>query len=1067
MRDLVEEAKQRAAEIVAGVRPDAQQRELARMMHDKVGMVFTTQLTDQCFRSSDPRRVADQICFLIKRYGVPRYLGWFKKGALYLFKGFGAIFPHVFVPLTKAFLHWETARLILPGEEGPLLLHLARRKKEGVQVNLNRLGEAILGEQEAKKRLDLYSADLKNPAIDYISVKISTLYSQINLLAWDATLAVLADRFRTLLRTGGPGKFVNLDMEEYKDLALTVALFKKVLSEPEFSGYSAGIVLQAYLPESFVIQQELSAWAKTRQAPIKIRLVKGANLAMERLEASLKGWPQAPFTKKSEVDANFIQMVTFALKKENCQAVAVGIGSHNLFDIAYAMVLSEREGTTSFVTYEMLEGMAEPLCKEIQKHAHALLLYCPAAKREEFHNAIAYLVRRLDENTTPENFLSHIFDLKVGGPVWREEALKFEKSCLDTVDGTPRRTVSQEELSPSIFRNEPDTDLTLAPQRAWATQIFNTWREKKVTLAATTPLETALEIVEKVSPSFAAWPVSKRASLLRAVASELRRRRGDLIGVMMANTYKIFSEADSEVSESIDFANYYASNIEQLAELPISFKGKGATLILPPWNFPCSIPAGGILAALAAGCPVIFKPAPEAALVGSLLVEIFWQAGVPRDFLQFVLCPDEPEGSRLVSDPRIKATILTGASQTARYLTSLQSGFNLIAETGGKNSIIVSNMADRDLAVKDIVQSAFSHAGQKCSACSLVIALEEVYNDPLFKKQLTDAATSLKVGLPWDPAVKVNPLIGPPSPQLKRALTQLEPGESWALMPMADPTHPHLYTPGIKWGVQPGSFTHVTEFFGPLLGVMCAENLQEALKLANGTPYGLTAGLHSLDVREIDLWVKEIEAGNLYVNRGITGAIVQRQPFGGMRDSQFGMGAKAGGPNYVLQLLDKNQVTSKLAPIKDSYAYYWETHFSQKWDPTQVLGQKNLFYYVPHPKVYLRVVAGDKEEDVRRVKKACQICHTPLDISYASQESDEAFIARLGPRPRVRLLSWPTEPLQKGLKHLLANVHLAPVVACGRIELLHYLREVSLSYDYHRYGHIPSLQWEDPCNSGN
>lgn len=992
------------------------QKELAKLVQDSQGKQFLTLLMDQCFRSSSAKREIDQILHLINRYGSP---------PLKLLKWILPVLPEQSLKFFKKYIRRETDALVMPGETKELLEHIQKRLKEGARVNLNRLGEAILGEEEAERRLQEYLEDLSHPEIDYISVKISSLYSQINLIAWDETLEVLKSRFRKLLRSG---KFINLDMEESKDLDLTVALFRETLDEPEFVNHTAGIVLQAYLPESYTIQVELTQWALKRVgAPIKIRIVKGANLAMEKVEASLKGWPQAPYQIKEETDANFIRMLLYGFGYTH--VVKIGLGSHNLFDIALAYDKN--------VTFEMLEGMNDALRRVLNRQGKDVLLYCPVAKEEEFQYAIAYLVRRFDENTAPENFLRNLFDLKVGTDVWQEEVSRFLSAYENrhSVSSQSRRT--QRKYVSRGFVNEPDTDFSLAPNREWAHKWLND--------------QMPISVVGSEVEWHAEWKSEphERIQLMRQVAVQLRKKRGELISAMIRNTHKTFMEADTEVSEAIDFAQYYALQLEEFLQLEdVRFSPKGLTLIAPPWNFPCSIPAGGIIASLIAGNPVLFKPAQEATWVGQVLVEAFWEAGVDKKALQFVPCPDEPDGSQLVQDERVKLILLTGSSETARHLMKLQSGFKVMGETGGKNAIIVSDIADHDLAIKDIVQSAFGYSGQKCSACSLVILLKEVYDNPRFKKQLQDAVRSLKVGSPLEPGSKVIPLISRPKPSLLRALTTLEEGEEWWVEPrqLSDT----LVSPGVKAGVKPGSFTHQTEFFGPVLGIMCAENIAQAIEWVNLTPYGLTSGLHSLDDREIVYWKDHIQAGNLYVNRGITGAIVERQPFGGCKESQYGISMKAGGPNYLLPLMHIEQIKGE-----NTYALYWEHYFSKTLDPQGLHGQQNLFYYVPHSKIYLRVQEGDLTSDIELCKEAARICATPLQISR--EETEEEFIDQLPERARVRLFKMPSPYLIQALNAKGASVHVARPLLNGRLELIHYLREVSLSYDYHRYGYAVPL----------
>ena len=1138
-----------------------QQNQLAGMMHDPIGTVFTTTMTDQCFRSHRTQRIADQLVYVINSLGIPRYLSTSKKLILKTFAAIGRKLSSIAVPLTIKMIRKETNNVIIPGEEGPLKEHMEKRRKEGVRINLNHLGEAILGEKEALERMQMYLNDLANPDVEYISVKISTIFSQINLLSWEHTLTVLADRLRQFYRTAmkhryvrkdgvSIPKFVNLDMEEYRDLQLTVALFRKILDEPEFYQHEAGIVLQSYLPDSYVIQQELTVWAMQRLAqggvPIKIRIVKGANLAMERLESALRLWQQAPFTNKADVDANYKRMMTYGCQKEHAKAAHLGIGSHNLFDIAYALLLRAENGVENEVGFEMLEGMADHMRRVVQKLSGDMLLYCSATTKEEFQNAVAYLVRRLDENTGPENFLRQAFDLKPGTIEWEHQAKLFSDACLATnrLSYSPRRKQNrQNEIYVSNpekeFQNEPNTDWSLNQNRRWAEKILRNWSSKPhppvpividgqmitsqgnigvgedpsfpgqilyhYTLATKEHADQAITAAKNYESTWSKTSIKERMQLLSNVANEMRAHRDDLIGAMVADTGKTVVESDIEVSEAIDFAEYYRKNLNEWHQLPdIQWKAKGTVLVAPPWNFPCAIPSGGILGALAAGNCVIFKPASEAILVGWHLVQLFWKGGISRQALQFITCEDQPVGSLLVTDPRISAIVLTGATATAKQFLRMRPDLDLIAETGGKNTMVITGMSDRDLAIKDLLYSAFGHAGQKCSACSLAILEAEVYDDPHFLRQLKDATESLTVGSPWDLKTKVNPLIHAPHHVLMRGLTQLEPGEEWLLEPQPHPLNSNLWSPGIKLGVKPSSFTFQQELFGPVLGLVRANSAEDAFTIMNQTPYGLTAGIHSLDEREQESWLSRIDAGNCYINRTITGAIVQRQPFGGCKDSSFGKGSKAGGPNYLVQFMQPEQISlpteqdplnekvQKLSKIIDqnplfasdkhlwassvgSYAFYWNEYFSKSHDPSLVMGQDNLQQYIPHPNMILRGQQGDSTINLLLTAAAALTCGANLEI-YLEEDSlvnqfkewgihhffpvkhasnaEFSNIVKQRKIKRIRLLKHPPKDVLTELAKAACHLHVDPVMANGRLELLHYLREVSISRDYHRYGDL-------------
>ncbi len=1178
----LEEREQKAVELAAEMLQEAiktetffekkKQKQLARMMKDPIGKGFTTSMTDQCFRSKSSYRIANQLNYLLNLLGIPHYLNFLNRLQLKLFTLLTPFLSPILVPIMTFMLRKETSTVILPGEERSLNKHMQIRKDQGVRINLNHLGEAILGEKEALRKLNVYLEDLAKPQIEYISIKISTIFSQIHLLGWDHSLEVLSKRLRQLYRAAmtnsftkangeKTSKFVNLDMEEYRDLHLTKELFKKVLNEPEFLHFSAGIVLQAYLPDCFLIQEELTKWAKERinkgGAPIKIRIVKGANLAMEQFEASLKGWEQAPYQSKTDVDANYKKMVSYGCQKENAEAVHLGIGSHNLFDIAYAMLLRAENSVEPYVSFEMLEGMADHMRRVVQILTKDILLYCPVAEKKDFQSAIAYLIRRLDENTGPENFLRYTFGLKIKSPHWKEQAEKFKEACntMNSIFIGPRRTQNRQNKplphkTSDLFKNEPDTDFSLRQNRHWAENFVKEWKQKTFPLVPCViggkevSLPSKAEGIDPSYPSkvlysycLASWEeinqalmaakeeesfwqntsVEARANLLAKAAEKLQENRGNLIGVMMTDGGKTILEADAEVSEAIDFAQYYLRSLRKNhSYTDIKWQAKGTILVTPPWNFPIAIPAGGILAALATGNCVIFKPAPEAVLSGWILVNALWDAGISKKVLQFVNCVDTPVGSKLIADKRVNAVILTGATSTAKLFMELNNSLDLSAETGGKNAFIITALSDRDLAIKDLIQSAFGHAGQKCSAASLAILEAEVYDDPHFQEQLKDAVESLQVGSPWALESKVTPLIKAPEGDLLKALTTLEPGESWLVEPKKDPSNPNLWSPGVKWGVKEGSFMHQTEFFGPILAVLRADTLESAIRIANGTCYGLTSGINSLDMRDLKKWIDSIEAGNLYINRGTTGAIVGRQPFGGCKASSFGFGMKAGGPNYLMQFThalqiglpnEKISLPPTLTPITDllgkipfsteemgtlygslaSYAFYIKK-FPTSYDPSNpegnleclldlTVGQDNALYYKPRNHMSFYIQKETNPLDILRIFAAALLTKTPLEVSWDPkdspinfdetwtsllhefsfiQESEEELASRILNKKitRVRVLQEPGSNLKKAAAAAGCFLDTAPVLANGRFELLHYFREVSLSYDYHRYGNL-------------
>ena len=1159
------------------------QKQLKRLLTHPMDKVVMTKMIDQSFRSHNETRIADQINYIFKKYGVPDFFSAGDRLLMRMFLGIGIHFPHVSVPKVVDKMRDDSSRSVIPGEHEVLYPHLQKRKGEGVRMNINHLGEAVLGEDESLSRLKTYLEDLAKPEIEYISVKISTIYSQIQSLAFEHTVTILKERLSQLYTvardnyfTRNDGnqipKFVNLDMEEYRDLEITTQAFIRTLNQEEFKNHSAGIVLQAYIPDSYIIQKELTAWARKRVAdggaPIKLRIVKGANMEMEQVESSVSNWPLAPYDNKLDVDANYKRMVDFGMEPENIRAVHLGIASHNLFELAYAYAVARRHRVTQFFSFEMLEGMADHVRRAIQETDEEMVLYAPVATKAEFISAIAYLIRRLDENTAEENFLRYVPSLKADSNEWKFLEKQFVASYHHRAKaGTlPHRTQNRnkELFSGKMgafyereFSNEPDTDWALRANREWAEGIRDKWRKKPDDACMEIPLVVAglevfhdrdtrdvldpSQINEKVCVASYAqasdddadravaiakadpdgWrkkTCAERHKILSKVARELRRARGDLIGAAAANTGKVFTEADPEVSEAVDFTEFYPYSAKAYAELEnVECTGKGVGLVISPWNFPIAIPCGGIVASLAAGNTVVFKPASAAVLTAWELCQCFWRAGISKNVLQFLPCAGGSTGARLTLNPDVDFIILTGGTDTGLKILEQRPGVFLAAETGGKNATIVTAMSDRDQAVKNIIHSAFSNCGQKCSATSLLILEKEVYKDEAFKKQLVDAARSYSVGSAWEFQNKMGTLIHPPKGALERGFTQLESGESWVLKPRMVHDNPCMWTPGIKWGVKPGSYTHMTEFFGPLIGVMCADSLDHAIELVNQTGYGLTSGLESLDKREQDHWKDRILAGNLYINRGTTGAVVLRQPFGGMRKSALGAGIKAGSPSYVAQFMAfRESGFPHIGPIQKEHAllqiiqewkrkvdwggmdafdgdvirtvraaksYLWhvEQEFSKAHDYFHLRGQDNILRYLPIGTVMVRLHEDDSLFDVLARIAAVRISGCKLLVSVPP-ELENAVTAFLGSRDGRRFVGDAPVNLQtdEDVIHMIPYIqrirYAAPervpqevseaaaetgfyiaranVMMEGRIELLQYFQQQSICDSYHRYGNL-------------
>ena len=1115
---------------------------LADVLRDPNGLAFTVGFVDGVIRPEDVHVAARALHQLTPL--IPKFLPLYLKTAVRVGAALAPVLPSVVVPTSRRVLRYMVRHLIVDATDDRLGGAITKLRRDGVRLNVNLLGEAILGEAEAARRLAGTRRLLERDDVDYVSIKVSATVAPHSPWAFDDAVEHAVSALLPLYEIAADkGKFINLDMEEFKDLDLTIAVFTSLLKRPRLRALAAGIVLQAYLPDALGAMIRLQEWASERVAsggaPIKVRVVKGANLPMEAVDAELHGWPLATWPTKLATDASYKAVLDYALRPEHTEAVRIGVAGHNLFDVALALLLARKRGVADAIDIEMLLGMATAQAEVVRRDAGSILLYTPVVHPAEFDVAIAYLIRRLEEGASHENFMSAVFDLDDPAMFSRERERFLASVAAMPTEVPPSNRVQDRSSVPQqqpgeaplrldrvpeeqpgeaplrlegspTFANAPDTDPAIAVNRAWGDQIRD--RMQSSTLgAAITHVTTSDELdtlIARTVEAGASWrdlPTDERVRILHAAGDALEAHRADLLEVMGAECGKVLEQGDPEVSEAVDFAHYYAESARSLHAIdgarpdPVQL-----TVVTPPWNFPVAIPAGSTLAALAAGSPVIIKPASQSRRCGQVMVEALWEAGVPRDVLVCVQLEERSLGTQLVSDPRVGRLILTGSYETAALFRSFREDLPLLAETSGKNAIIVTPSADLDLAAKDVVYSAFGHAGQKCSAASLVVLVGSVGTSERFRRQLIDAVSAYRIGMPWESSSRIGPLIGPADGKLLAALTTLEPGQSWIVEPEQLDEFGALWRPGIRDGVVRGSEFHRVEYFGPVLGVMTAETLDEAIAIVNEVEYGLTSGLHSLDEAEITQWLATIQAGNLYVNRGITGAIVQRQPFGGWKKSVVGAGWKAGGPNYLVGLTNwadgptksLGDATKSLADATTAAALAaareagaseddvtwlqaalatdvaaWDEEFGVVRDVSGLVREQNALRYQAVPVTVrngseravdlLRVVAAGIRTGARLTVSAARWAPgmeaylRSAGVTCATEDGTAWAVRAAGLAAGGRIRHVGGEPLATatatgGSPDVAMYDH--AVVSAGRVELLTFLREQAVCVTAHRFG---------------
>ncbi len=1083
---------------------------MAPLLKNNESKFFLIKLMDIAFRSSNYDKISDFVMKLFNSTDAHQDLFNTAESLMVrLFRIAGHKLPSVSIPLMLGQIQEVTAPVVFFVGDSKYAAHYHKRKKHGVKLNVNLIGEALIGEAEAHDRIQNYKALLNQKEVDYISVKITTIYSQISSLAHDQVVEALIEKLSILYQEvlyiqakTDVVKFVNLDMEEYRDLSITIQTFMRTLSLPKFRKLRAGIVLQAYLPDSHKELLHLKKWAiqrvKDGGAPIKVRIVKGANMEMEKTESSMEDWPLATYHTKAETDANFKKLMLELMDEESASAVNIGVASHNIFDLAFALYFVKKNKLEAYVDFEMLEGMAKATSIEINNRGVNLLLYTPIVKKENYNNAIAYLVRRLDEGTEDGNFLKEGFNLTVGSEKWDflEDQFTTAVDLIPKVSNIPNRTQNRATQCPSpqhSFKNVANTDWTLEANRIWIDKVRSSWGQPKKVIGPRVPVAAVLTPKDRMLIQQTNWKgilpwnyelaskedyqevinaecdwydyaPQKRVDIFRVAALEMEKTRGDLIGVAVTELGKLIEEVDVEISEAIDFANYYAQSILDLEKENVKYTSSGINLVLSPWNFPIAIPIGGVLASLAAGKRVILKPSQNAAATAYLICGCLWRAGVPKSALSFLPANETSLDPFLSKGNVFDAVILTGGTDTAQFLLKRNPQLNLYAETGGKNATIVTALADRDQAIMNVVQSAFGNTGQKCSATSLLILEKEIFNDPHFKALLKDAVESKTYGLPWEYDTEIGPISVAMNSKLKHVLEHTK-KENWLVKPKVKGNF--YMRPGVKWGVTKDDYAYQNELFGPILSVMCADDLDDAIDIVNSSIFGLTSGIESLDNDEVNHWKNKIQAGNLYANRSTTGAIVSRQPFGGHKASSFGFGMKAGGCNYVRQFLNLEVKNSNEA----NYAEMFDKHFRDEVDISNIRGQHNISRYLKPKLVKILIDQDTTTHHINMVTLACDVISAKYELySVKPNNIDGVKIIKnwnevltdIKHTTKIRNLT--TNISDEFLREThVNNVHLydrAPNPD-GRFELLNYLDEQSLSLNYHRYGNLMGVKHEE------
>ncbi|MFT4188990.1 MAG: proline dehydrogenase family protein, partial [Aeromicrobium sp.] len=962
MTDAASLATPAAALARAWLSPRADRRE--GLVADPEGLAFLRGLAAAL---ADPGRAESRLAELAS--DVPQALPWGERRALRR----GLKRPDQARSVAEQALRQHAGPLALSGAPDQLGPGLASLRANGDLVTVDPVGDvapeqlAALAAREDVPSLLVDLTDLAGPA-----------------RRWDPEHDARhrAARLRPLLEastaSGQPTRIV-LDAGLHRDLEATVDGAIAALDSSDQA--LVAVTVPADAPESLDLWERLLAAAQRRHgaggAPLTVRLVRGRLAAWERAEAETRGWPVPVLTERAEVDAAFLRLLDRALRPEH--PVTVAVASDDLGDLAWATSLADRNGALSSLTLELPHGLDERVVDAVRQSGATVSRRVLLAPPEAFAATLGAVLDRAAEKPAVTEFdLGAVTATSVASP---HDQDRREEHPAGDVEG---------------FASTPPTDPGTPGNRAWAADqldraVYTTLGQATVDDARVhgpAGLETIIRQTRTAADRWHDRDAALRAWLLHQAGQALARRRGDLVAVMAQEAGVTLADADAEITQAIDAAHYYAESLPRLAAVDgAAFNATRLSVVAPSNALPVASAADSTLAALAAGSAVIVKPAPSTSRCVAVLCEALWQAGVPHDVLRLVSLPEGPLSKHLIAHSDVDQVLVNGAWESAEAFLSWRPGLDLVGHTGGGGTMVVTESADLRLAVEDVVASAFDHAGQHPAAARLVVTVGSDAFVERFERRLADAVVGLRVGAATEPASQIGPLVAP----LSDEALALASGESWLVEPrrVGDGT---LWSPGVRRGVRPGSSAHRTPSAGPLLGLMRAPDLATAIQWQNATDYALSAGLHSLDADEVAPWVEAAEAGSLFVNRDITGSVVQRQPFGGWKRSSVGATVKSGGPNTLVRLGSWSPRPARHTPDVEASApvrrlldaagsslsaddrswleaaarsdeHAWRREFGLTKDVTRLRAERDLLRYLPVP--VLARVEGDPRGALR------------------------------------------------------------------------------------------------------
>lgn len=1100
--ELADEATttvQRWVDSAAGVATPASERRLTRLLADPAGARFAIAFVDGVLRPDDLRVASRNLDRLSRR--LPEALRWHAGLGAQLAGGFAPLAPGVIVPLARDAFLGSIGHLLLRLDGPDLDRQLAELTAPGgIRPILAPIAAVASGRHEAGRQVADARELLGRPDVSCVSISLASVVGRPALVdldrVVDSAVELLAPLAELAAASGG-GKSIEFDIQRLDELAVTLRVLR-ALGE-RHGGLRLGVGVAASLPESLSAVEGIAEWARGRGvgfAPVTVRVTKGGQLA----EELLRGQPPAPWPGRAERDAQFLRILDRLLIPELAGSVRVVAASNDLFEAAWAWRLARRRRVEGSLEHEFPLGVLSGHAAAAKRDLGGIRVAAPVVQHGQLTLAAPSLIRLLGD-------LAGIGEEALGGS---EE--RFRASLARAAEAAP----------PGSRRYDPvrvaAADFTMEAARDWARGVLERVRDSAAgeALLARTRLSGVPELLLLVERTVAAgreWGRrrgSTRAAVLDSVAELLAEWRGLLVEVAVSESGLVIAEADAEVTTAIGLARRAAQSARELDRIADAvFHPPKLTVVVSPRSGPIARPAGAVLAALAAGSAVILKTAPETRRSSAVLIETLVAGGVPQELLGLV--DDEGElAHELVGHPAVDRVLLDGSRHTAKLFHSWRAELPLVATTGGRNAIIVTPSADLESAVPHLVASAFDHAGQSATATDTVILVGSVGEDDRFLGRLRDAVASLSTGWPGSPH-GICTLARPAAGRTLDALETLEAGEDWLVRPRRGDGSGRMWSPGLRDGVLPSSAFRTGENRAPVLGIMRAGSLAEAIELQNAPGFGLTAGIQALDAEELAEWLDRAQAGMLFANRPVVAGYGALIPFSGWNRSRIGPGVAQGGPHELVAAVAWSPVASepgttvsldgvaepvarlieaampamsfedfdrvRAGALSDAVA--WREWFSAPVVLSDLGIERHLLRYRPVP-VTLRAGDGVPPAHLIRVLAAAALAgaavaistavplpaglidlfgarDAPIGVAEVLVESETRWRARVQAgelaTTRIRLLGEDRLVLARVLHGQPGvAVHANPVTTSGRVELLPFLIEQTVTTAVQRFG---------------